>query len=307
MKNILVSGSLAYDHLYRYPGVFQDELVPDAKGPLSVAFNVTGKTIQFGGCAGNIAYSGMLLKEPMIMLGIAGHDFGDYKIWLEKHGIATNHVIFEKASFTAVATVATDKKGQQITFFFEGASAASSKYRHNVREVIAANANELIFAHIAPNHRDFIMSSIDSCLESKVPFFFDPGQTLPLFKPAELIHTVNHAVGLFLNEYELELLQKYTGLPLPEILRLTPLVIVTLGEKGSRIYWNEKEIPIAPLISKNLVDPTGCGDAYRAGFLVAIKKHFPKLTPKILEDAGKSATRLATACLQALGTQNHSL
>lgn len=279
----------------------------NAKGPLSVAFNVTGKTVQFGGCAGNIAYNGILLGESMLMMGIAGHDFGGYKIWLEKHGISTSRVIIEEKSYTSVATVATDKKGQQITFFFEGAAVASSHYRHRIREIILEEAKDVIFAHIAPNHRDFIMSSIDSCLESKVPFFFDPGQTLPLFKPAELIHTVNHAIGLFLNEYELALLQKYTGLPLPEILRLTPLVVVTLGEKGSRIYWNEKEIPIAPLVSKHPVDPTGCGDAYRAGFLVAIKKHFPKLTPEILKDAGKSATRLATACLQALGTQNHSL
>lgn len=307
MQKILVSGSLAYDYLYTFPGVFQDELILESAGALSVAFNVTEKTVHFGGCAGNICFNGKLLQEGFALLGIAGHDFGDYKKWLEKHGVDTSHVIGEMSEFTAQATVVTDKKGQQITFFHEGAAGKSASHRHQIRKTVSDLAPNLKLAIISPNNRDFILSSVEACRENKIPYFFDPGQAMPIFSENELLQMVNSSAGLFLNEYELSLLMKQLNMPLQEILRMCPLLIITLGEKGSKIYFSEKEISIPAMKPKQIKDPTGCGDAYRAGFLKGIQDHFPKLTLEILEEAAKLGTKLATACLEVVGTQNHTL
>lgn len=308
MKNILVSGSLAYDYLYTFSGVFQDELISESAGALSVAFNVTEKTVHFGGCAGNICFNGKLLKEDFMLLGIAGHDFGDYRNWLEKHSIDTSHIIGEMSEFTAQASVVTDQKGQQITFFHEGAASRSASHRHQIRKTVSDLAPHLQLAIISPNNRDFILSSIEACRENKIPYFFDPGQAMPIFSENELLEMVNSSAGLFLNEYELSLLTKQLNMPLQEILRMCPLLIITLGEKGSKIYFGEKEISIQAIKPKQIKDPTGCGDAYRAGFLKGIQEgRNLKLTPEILEEAAKLGTKLATACLEIVGTQNHTL
>lgn len=306
-KKILISGSLAYDNLFTFPGVFQDELILDGKGALSVAFNISEKSVHFGGCAGNICYNGKLLHEDFILLGIAGHDFTEYKKWLEKNGVDTSYVIGEMNEFTAQATVVTDKKGQQITFFHEGAANRSASHRHQIHKTIRDLAENLAFAIISPNNRDFILSSIEACREYKLPYFFDPGQAMPVFSQNELLQMVNSAAGMFLNEYELALLEKQLHMSHKEILGMCPLLIVTLGERGSKIFFGEEEIQIAPLKPKVIKDPTGCGDAYRAGFLKGIQNDFPKLTVEILEEAGKLGTKLATACLETVGTQNHGL
>lgn len=307
MQKILVSGSLAYDYLYTFPGVFQDELISGSSGALSVAFNVTEKTVHFGGCAGNICFNGKLLGENSALLGIAGHDFGDYKKWLGKHGVDTNHVIGEMSEFTAQASVVTDQKGQQITFFHEGAASKSASHRHQIRKTVSDLSSNLKLAIVSPNNRDFILSSVEACRENNIPYFFDPGQAMPVFTENELLHMVNTAAGLFLNEYELSLLTKQLNMPLQEILRICPIIIITLGEKGSKIYFGEKEILISAMKPKQIKDPTGCGDAYRAGFLKGIQDTFPKLTLEILEEAAQLGTKLATACLAVVGTQNHTL
>jgi adenosine kinase len=130
---------------------------------------------------------------------------------------------------------------------------------------------------------------------------------MPIFSETELLEMVKNASGLFLNEYEFSLLEKQLCMSSQEIIRMCPLLIITLGEKGSKIYFGEKEISIPALKPKQIKDPTGCGDAYRAGFLKGIEDDFPKLTPKILEQAGQLGTKLATACLETVGTQNHTL
>lgn len=307
MPKILVSGSLAYDYLYTFPGVFQDELISESAGALSVAFNVTEKTVHFGGCAGNICFNGKLLGENFELLGIAGHDFRDYRNWLQKHGIDTRHVLEEMSEFTAQASVVTDRKSQQITFFHEGAASKSASHRHQILKTVSDLARNLKLAIVSPNNRDFILSSVEACRENNIPYFFDPGQAMPVFTENELLHMVNSAAGLFLNEYELALLEHQLRISRLEILRLCPLLIITLGENGSKIYFGEKEIVIPSQKPKQIKDPTGCGDAYRAGFLKGIQNAFPKLTPEILEEAGKLGTRLATACLEVVGTQNHTL
>lgn len=309
MKNepskILSSGSLAYDLLYSFPGVFQNKILPDPKGNLSIAFNVTNKAVHFGGCAGNIVFNAKLLKEDFILSGIAGKDFGEYEKWLACKNIDVSNIIIEKSEYTSQASVVTDKKGQQITFFYEGAAGKSAKYKSKIKKTIRDNAKKLAFAIVSPNNKDFVLTSIEGCVENYVPFFFDPGQIMPLFSASELIKISKNAAGLFLNEYELELFKKMTKLDIKEILKLCRFIIVTLAEKGSRIHFQDKTINIPALKLKNIKDPTGCGDAYRAGFLIGIKKRFPLLTEKVLIDSAKLGTNLAAACLVETGTQNH--
>lgn len=307
MPKILVSGSLAYDYLYKFAGDFKNEIISDNKGPLSVAFCVQDKVVHYGGCAGNIVYNGKLLGEDFLLLGIAGHDFDPYEKWLNDNKINTSHVVKEKTEFTSQATIVTDSRGQQITFFHEGASAKSGAHKEEVKKTIKDLASDVKMALISPNNRDFVLASISACNDNKIPFFFDPGQVMPTFSANELIEIINKASGVFLNEYESALLQKLTKMDLQEILRMCPLLIITLGDKGSVIHFGDEVINIPSQKVVDAKDPTGCGDAYRAGFLIGIQKDFPRLTAKILEEAGKMGTKSALACLKAVGTQNHKM
>lgn len=307
MGRILTSGSLAYDHLYSFQGVFQDELLDHKKGSLSIAFNVKNKAVFFGGCAGNIAFNAKLLNEDFILLGIVGRDFGDYKTWLEKHGVSAENVIIETNEYTAQASVVTDQMGQQITFFHEGAAAKSAGYREEIKKRIAALKQEISLAIVSPNNRDFMLASIEACRKTSIPFFFDPGQAMPLFSKSELHGITAKALGVMLNEYELAMILQRMEIDLKTLLKICRLAVVTLGNKGSDIYFNGEKIHINPGKPKTVKDPTGCGDAYRAGFLIAIKDDFQKLTPEILKRAGDLGTKLATACLQTVGTQNHGI
>ncbi|MBI2638750.1 hypothetical protein HYW83_04120 [Candidatus Peregrinibacteria bacterium] len=305
MQKILITGSLAYDQLTNFQGVFQDALSAQKSNHLSIAFPVINKQIFFGGCAGNIVYNAKLLEEDFILLGIAGKDFHTYEKWLQKNKINTSHVIRENRDFTSEASVVTDLKSQQITVFYPGAASLAKKHSQKIKQTISRLAPKLVFAHIAPNDRHFMLACIDACRQNKIPYFFDPGQAMSLFSAAELRSITKHAFGLFLNECELGLLSKLLKLNPPQIAQLCTLMIVTLGEKGSDIYFQKKKIHIPSRKPKIVKDPTGCGDAYRAGFLANLASHFPNLTPNILERAGKSGTKLAMACLQSLGTQNH--
>lgn len=306
-SSVLVSGSLAYDYLFTFSGVFQDELIDHNAGSLSVSFYITEKSVFFGGCSGNIVFNAKLLKEDFILLGIAGRDFGGYEKWLNNHKINTSNIIIEHSDYTSSANVVTDRKGQQITFFHGGAAQKSNLHKKEIKANISRNAKKIKLAIISPNDKNFILASIEGCIENQIPFIFDPGQAMPLFKSEELINILKKSAGLMLNEYELALFKKLTGLSQSEIFKLARLTVVTLGEKGAEIHFHGKTIKIPTQKPKKIIDPTGCGDAFRAGFLIGIKDSFPKLTPAILQKAGLLATRLALACLQSIGTQNHKL
>ncbi|MFA6521677.1 MAG: carbohydrate kinase family protein [Candidatus Gracilibacteria bacterium] len=304
-KKILLSGSIAYDYLYKFPGVFQDRLLNEQKGHLSVAFGVKDKCIHFGGCAGNTAYNAQMVGMDFIMIGIVGRDFEQYENWLKKNRINTDFVIRDNSYFTSQATVTTDKLGQQITFFYEGAAENSKNHSGEISKMIGKLAPELLCALVSPNNHDFMLQTINSCIENRVPFFFDPGQALPSFSASELLNIINHSRGVFLNEYEFNMLKSVLKLDLKEFLRLCPLVVVTLAEKGSKIYFNEEVIEVPTKQIKNSADPTGCGDAYRAGFLAEIAAQFPHMDLQSLTKAGQAGTLLALACLKSSGTQNH--
>lgn len=241
-----------------------------------------------------------------MLLGIAGKDFGDYEMWLRKNSIDTSRVILDPDEYTSQATVVTDKAGQQITFFHTGAAEKALLYKERIKKNILELAGSLAFAIVSPNSRDFMLASLEACSGIKVPYFFDPGQAMALFSSDELAVIARGACGMIFNEYEFNLLQSKLGLSVSTIRKLCPLIIVTHGESGSVIYFQQEEIRIPAIPSKHPKDPTGCGDAYRAGFLAGIKKTFPKLVRQDLENAAKLGTRLAAACLTAVGTQNHT-
>ncbi len=264
------------------------------------------KAVHFGGCAGNIAFSAKLLHEDVVMLGIAGRDFSDYEKWLRANKISTDSVIIDESVYTSQATVATDQKGRQIILFHEGAAALSPKYTSKIRATILKHKNQLRLAIVAPNNRNFMLTSIKTCLESKIPYIFDPGQAMPLFSKSELRDLAQKSAGMMLNEYELELYKKLAQISLKEIIQNVPLLVITLGEKGSEIYFEEKVVRIPAIKSKSVKDPTGCGDAYRAGFIVGIQNDMKNLNIKILQKAAALGTKLAAACLQKVGTQNHT-
>lgn len=307
MQKILITGSLAYDQLTTFPGVFQDAFSAQKSRHISIAFPVINKQVFFGGCAGNIVYNGRLLEEDFVLLGIAGKDFDAYEKWLVKNKIDTSRVIRENRDFTSEANVVTDSKDQQMTIFYPGAAAWSKKHSQKIKQIIDRLAPRLALAHIAPNDRHFMLACIAACRKNRIQYFFDPGQAMSLFSAAELRHITKNAFGILLNEYESDLLSKQLKLKPLQIAKLCTVMIVTLGEKGSDIYFQQKKIHIPTQKTKAIKDPTGCGDAYRAGFLAVIMPHFPKLTQKILERAGKLGTKLALSCLRSLGTQNHKL
>lgn len=304
MPSALVSGSLAYDVIYKFNGVFQDKLILSEKRNLSLAFNVAEKTIHFGGCAGNIVYNGRLLGEDFLLLGIAGgRDFADYQNWLKKNKIDCSHVILEPEEFTSQAAVVNDNCGQQLTFFHEGAASKAKNHRNRIIEEIQNSGAKI--AIVSPNSKDFVESSIEGCVKADISFIFDPGQIIPLFSADELRQILSKAKGMILNEYELEFIQKQSGMPFDEIKKLCGLIVETLGEKGSRIYFGSEVIDIPTRKIESSADPTGCGDAYRAGFLSGVKDNFPNLNRETLTKAAEKGTQLALACLGKIGTQNH--
>lgn len=284
MKQILVAGSLAYDTI--------------------------DKVVFFGGCAGNIAYNARLLNKKFVMLGIVGKDFDDYEKWLQKNNIDTEYVVRCQDDLTARAMITTDAEGHQVALFSPGAADLARHHQDKIQITLKTLAPHLSFALISPNSHGFMNAVIEGCISNNVPFFFDPGQALPLFSSQELMTILPAADGLFLNEDELLECLALLTISQEELRRIVPLLIVTYGEKGSRIFWcnenGDDEIIEIPAVTTPFArDPTGCGDAYRAGFLATIQEHFPTLTTAALKNAGCVGATLATACVQSYGTQNH--
>ncbi|PJC37429.1 hypothetical protein CO046_00670 [Candidatus Peregrinibacteria bacterium CG_4_9_14_0_2_um_filter_53_11] len=308
MSKILVCASLAYDILYTYPGIFNDSL--DTTQPqLSVAFNVKERRVHFGGCAGNIVYTGVQLSSAFRLCGVVGGDFADYEAWLQKNSIETDLIVRAPDAVTSHATILTDHKGQQLIFFDEGAAALTAVHRDELTGLISRQAREgqIAALHIGPNPWSFMSSCLEAAKATGLPYFFDPGQAMPVFSKEELFEAWRGAAGIFVNEYEFALAAKTMQMDEAVLSVLNPLTVVTRGKEGSSIFWGGEELSIPPQTDGVPVDPTGCGDAYRAGFLSVIHEANYKLTHQLLERAGQRGTEAATACLRVSGTQEHRL
>ncbi len=292
---IVVSGSIAFDYIMFFPGFFKDHILPDQISSLSVSFLVDSLKKQRGGCAPNIAYNCSLLGEQATVMGTVGQDFAEYGSWLESRGVDTSAVRVIADEFTASFFVSTDQSNNQIASFYTG---AMSKSRLLTFHDLAYR--EIAIAVISPNDPEAMRRNVKECQELSIPYIYDPSQQIIRLEGEDLRQGAGGARILIVNDYELEMLKKKTGLSQNQVEQIAPAVIVTRGEKGSTIFaQNERfEIPVAP--AKRIADPTGVGDAYRAGIIKGFLHAYG------WPATGRMAALAATYCLEEYGTQNHA-
>ncbi len=291
---ILVSGSLAYDRIMTFPGRFSDHILPDKIHILNVCFLVNGLTEKFGGTAGNIAYSLKLLGEDPVILSTAGKDFAAYADWLAGHGLSFEGIRRIEEDFTAGAYITTDQSDNQITGFNPGAM------NHPCGYDVDGHDPADILAIVAPGNLEDMRNYPRIYKKRGIRFVLDPGQNITAFSGPELVEMLTGATYLISNDYELELIQNATGLTRADILARVSALITTLGEKGSVIRQGDQEILVPPAQPREVKDPTGAGDAFRAGLLKGLCAGLP------LDKAGRLGSVSAVYAVERHGTQEHS-
>ncbi len=291
--NLVITGSVAYDYLMTFPGLFRDQILPDQIGSLSLSFLVDGLVRHRGGIATNIAYTLALLGERPRVMATVGQDFGDYRTWLEAKGVDTSAIREIPDLYTASFFATTDRTNSQIASFYAGAMArAADLSLHELRP-----RPELVV--VSPNDPGAMHKYLDEAAALGVPAFYDPSQQVARVDGAELAHGLAHCAALICNEYEYGLIQKKTGLSDADITRRVRLVVVTLGREGSRLQAEGRTLHIPAVPQERIVDPTGVGDAFRGGFLKGYLRGLDH------ERCGRLGSLAATYCLEEQGTQNH--
>lgn len=290
----LICGSLAYDNIMVFADRFKNHILPEQIHILNVSFLVPEMRREFGGCAGNIAYSlKMLGGEPAIM-ATAGDDFEPYAQRLAGLGIDQAFIRRVPGTYTAQAFITTDLDDNQITAFHPGAM------NHSHLNNVPRDAG-IKLGIVAPDGRDGMLQHAREFSEAAIPFIFDPGQGLPMFNGDELLRFVDQADYLALNDYEAKLLEQRTGQTLKQLAERVRAIIVTLGKEGSHIYANGKIIEIPCVKADQLLDPTGCGDAYRGGLLYGIAKQMD------WQMTGRLAALMGAMKIATRGAQNYAL
>lgn len=290
---IFVSGSLAYDRIMDFPGKFSDHILPDKIHILNVCFTVNGLTEKFGGTAGNIAYNLSLLGEQPLILATAGKDFDRYETWLRQHRLSLQGICRIPEELTAGAYITTDKADNQITGFNPGAMKHPSSFTFD--GVDSQNA----LAIVAPGNLEDMYTYARLCREKNITYIFDPGQNIPEFSGDHLLEMLTGSSLLISNDYELEMILRATGVEKAGLLRRTEAIITTLGENGSLVCTREHEVKIPAASVSQVQDPTGAGDAYRAGVIkgLAIGKSLP--------EAACIGAICASYAVERHGTQEH--
>lgn len=288
----LICGSFAFDTIMVFPDQFQNHIMPDKVHMLNVSFLVPELRREFGGCAGNIAYNLKLLGDDPIPMGTVGSDFTSYATWMDQQQISRRHVHVKKGSYTAQAFITTDLNDNQITAFHPGAM-------NLAHETKISEAKDITLAIVSPDGRDGMIQHAQQLHKAGIPFIFDPGQGLPMFNGEDLMHFAQQATYITLNDYEAQLFQDRTGLSPHEIAEQVEALIITRGGEGSHIYTDGKRLDIPSAKTSQLADPTGCGDAYRAGLIHGI------MHGKDWETTGRIASLLGAIKIEQYGTQNH--
>ncbi len=293
---IAVTGSIAYDYLMRFPGKFQDHIIPDKIDRISLSFLVDEMTKHWGGVAANIAYTlGLLRLSPKPRLvGTVGKDFGDYREWLEHAGVDTSTVRQFDSVFTASFFVNTDTVNNQIASFYTGAMSFARDVA--LKDVLPATPDLVV---ISPNDPQAMANYIDECRAAGLRYMYDPSQQVARLDGEALRHGIEYSYMLICNEYEFEILMQKTGLGRAEIIGRVPVVVVTLGENGTRIFTEGQEIAVPIFPADRIADPTGVGDAFRAGLLRGMAAGWD------WELCGKVGALCATYVLEHVGTQTH--
>jgi adenosine kinase len=293
--SILVSGSLAYDHIMDFQGYFKDHILPEKVHIINVSFLVNSLRKLRGGCAPNIAYNLALLGEKPLIIGTVGHDFADYRAWLDQAGVDTSGIRVIPDEFTASCFITTDKSSNQITGFYPGAM----NYAHDLH-VGDFNPAGIQVAIISPNDPQAMVSHVKECQALGVPYIYDPGQQVIFLEGPAMLEAMTGSKAVVGNDYELGIIEKKTGLKPEDLLQYTEMVIVTRGEFGSNLITAERTVEVPVAKEKSVVDPTGGGDAYRAGIIKGL------LNGYTLEQMGRVAALSATYCIENYGTQSHS-
>jgi adenosine kinase len=288
----LICGSMAYDTVMVFEGKFRDHILPDRLHVLNVAFLVPSMRRNFGGCAGNIAYNLKLLGGAGLIMATVGHDFAPYAQWLESCELAQTHVRVVADQFTAQAYITTDLENNQITAFHPGAM----NYSHLNR---VSDSTGIRIGIVAPDGRQGMLEHAAQFAAAGVPFVFDPGQGLPMFGEAELREFIERSSWVAVNDYEASLLAERTGWSLEKIATQVRALIVTRGAEGSWIIADGQRLEIPVAKTARIADPTGCGDAYRAGLLFGLERGFDWHT------TGRVAALLAAIKIEQHGTQQH--
>ncbi len=291
---IAVTGSMAYDYIMSFPGRFVDHILPDQIEILSVSFLVDSMRRERGGCGGNIAYNLALLGQRPLLMATVGQDAPEYVAWLRDNGVDTSGVLQLADEFTASFFVSTDRDNNQIASFYTGAMAKAGRLSFN------DNRPETIeIAIISPNDPGAMVKYARECQELDIPYIYDPSQQIPRLTPSELVEGIRGANILIVNDYEFGMIKKQTGLSTSQIQELTEIVVVTQGERGSAVHTSEGVLEIPSVPPRRVADPTGVGDAYRAGFITGMCRGLPWLA------AGRMGSLAATYVLEEHGTQRH--
>ena len=287
----LICGSLAYDTIMVFPDQFKNHILPDKVHMLNVSFLVPRMRREFGGCAGNIAYNLKLLGDDPIPMATVGQDFGPYRAWFAEHGIRMDCIRELPELFTAQAFITTDLDDNQITAFHPGAMMRS--HENHLRDI-----DGITFGIVAPDGRDAMLQHAADFKAAGIPFIFDPGQAMPLFDGEAFRGFIDKADYVVVNDYESSLLQERTGWDEATIAGKVKAYIVTRGPRGSNIHADGQVIDIPPAHERRITDPTGCGDAYRAGLIFGLMRGYELAT------CGRIASLMGALKIEHPGTQN---
>ena len=288
----LICGSLAYDTVMVFPGRFREHILPDSIHMLNVSFLVPSMKRNFGGCSGNIAYNLRLLGGDGAPMATVGIDFGAYAQWLADCGVRGEHVLTIDGEFTAQAFITTDLDANQINAFHPGAMDHSHRNRVPLEAGVTLGV-------IAPDGREGMLAHSMQFAAAGIPVLFDPGQQLPRFDRAELLGFVERSRWIAVNDYEAQLLRDRTGEDVTTLAQRVDALIITRGAQGSVIMTGGREIAIPAARAEAVVDPTGCGDAYRAGLIHGLMQGLD------WETTGRMASLLGAIKIAHAGTQNH--
>ncbi len=289
----LICGSMAYDTIMVFQDQFKKHILPEQIHILNVAFLVPDMRREFGGCAGNIAYNLNLLGGQPLIMATVGDDFSSYAARLEKLGLSQTHIRTIPGSYTGQAFITTDLDDNQITAFHPGAMSFSEQNH-------VSDAQQISLGIVSPDGRNGMLQHAREFHEAGIPWVFDPGQGMPMFSGEELLQLVTLADYVTVNDYEARLLQDKTGKKIEQLLNGKRAFIITRGGEGSTIYADGKQILIPSAKPSALLDPTGCGDAYRAGLLHGIQQGWDWQT------TGRLAALLGTLKIASRGGQNHA-
>lgn len=294
--DIIVTGSIAYDYLMRFPGKFREHILADSLQQVSLSFLVDDMTKHWGGVAANIAFNMAKLGMTPRLMGTVGRDFSDYQKWLATAGVDTSSVQQHDDVFTASFFCNTDEENNQIASFYSGAMAKAQDYKL----VDLPGSAKPDWVIISPNDPQAMSNIAQECRDNKTRFIYDPSQQIARMNGETLHRDMQGAYLMIINQYESNMIMQKTGMSLDDIKNAVELLVITHGGDGSQIFTGEEVVEVGTFTPQEIKDPTGAGDAYRAGFITGLAKGFP------LKLCGEIGSLCATYVLEAVGTQHHS-